>query len=45
MAEEGTEGKHLLDNAIESTQDWMEIIEQAISKDVEAEIDEFLKKL
>lgn len=45
IAEEGTEGKHLLDNAIESTQDWMEIIEQAISKDIETEIDEFLKKL
>lgn len=45
IAEEGTEGRHLLDNAIESTQDWMEIIEQAISKDIEIEIDEFLKKL
>lgn len=45
IAEEGTEGRHLLDNAIESTQDWMEIIEQAISKDIEMEIDEFLKKL
>lgn len=45
IAQEGTEGKHLLDNAIESTQDWMEIIEQAISKDIEMEIDEFLKKL
>ena len=45
IAEEGTEGRHLLDNAIESTQDWIEIIEQAISKDIEIEIDEFLKKL
>lgn len=45
IAEEGTEGKHLLQNAIDSTQDWMEIIEQAISKDIEIEIDEFLKKL
>lgn len=45
IAEEGTEGRHLLQNAIDSTQDWMEIIEQAISKDIETEIDEFLKKL
>ena len=45
IAEEGTEGRHLLQNAVDSTQDWMEIIEQAISKDIEIEIDEFLKKL
>lgn len=45
IAQEGTEGKHLLDNAIESTQDWMEIIDDAISKDISIEIDELLKKL
>ena len=45
IAEEGTEGRHLLQNAIDGTQDWMEIIDQAISKDIEIEIDEFLKKL
>ena len=45
IANEGTEGKHLLDNAIESTQDWLELIDAAISKDIEIEIDAFIKKL
>lgn len=45
IAQEGTEGKHLLDNAIASTQDWISLIDDAISKDIEIEIDEFLKHL
>ena len=45
IAQEGTEGKHLLDNAIENTQDWLELIDAAISKDIEIEIDAFIKKL
>lgn len=45
IANEGTEGKHLLDATIESTQDWIDLIEDAISKDIEIEIDSFLKKL
>jgi hypothetical protein len=45
IAEEGTEGKHLLDKAMESTQDWLELIYDAIDKDIEAELDEVLNVL
>ena len=45
IAEEGTEGKHLLDISIESTQDWIALIEEAIDLDIEEELDEILKLL
>jgi hypothetical protein len=45
IAEEGTEGKHILENAMENTQDWIDLIEDAIGKDIEREIDSFLRKL
>lgn len=45
IAEEGTEGRHLLERSIESTQDWIELIEDAIDLDIEAELDEILKIL
>lgn len=38
IARKGTEGKHLLDNALENTQDWMELIDEAISKDIDEEL-------
>ena len=45
IATEGIEGKHLLDRALETTQDWMELIDDAIDKDISVEIDAFLKLL
>lgn len=45
IAEEGTEGKHLLDISIENTQDWIALIEEAIDLDIEEELDEILKLL
>ena len=43
IAEEGIEGKHLLEASIESTQDWIDLIEDAIDLDIKAELDEILK--
>ena len=34
IANEGTEGKHLLENALEYTQEWISKIEEAIDKDI-----------
>lgn len=45
IAENGTEGKHLLDNALAHTEDWIRLIEEAIEADVSEEIDEILKRL
>lgn len=42
IAQEGTEGKHLLEDAMESTRDWMELIEEGIDKDVKEQLDEVL---
>lgn len=42
IAQEGTEGKHLLEDAMESTRDWMELIEEGIDKDVREQLDEVL---
>ena len=43
IAEEGIEGRHLLERSIESTQDWIDLIEDAIDLDIKAELDEILK--
>lgn len=45
IAEEGTEGRHILENALTQTNDWMLLIDEAISKDISIEIDEILAKL
>lgn len=45
IAEEGTQGKHLLDKALEYTQDWIELIEQAIEMDINEELEEIMKLL
>ena len=45
IAEEGTEGRHILDKAMESTQDWLELIDEAIDKDIQEEVLDFLKLL
>lgn len=45
IAEEGTEGQHLLEDALNKTDDWMRLIEEAIEADVAEEINEILSKL
>ena len=42
IAENGIEGKHLLENAMDETSDWMTLIDEAIEMDVREEIDEIL---
>lgn len=42
IAEEGTEGQHLLEDALNNTQDWERLIEEAIDMDVAEELDEIL---
>lgn len=43
IAEEGTEGRHPLEEAMDGTQDWIRLIEEAIEEDIKEEIDELLK--
>lgn len=45
IAEEGTEGQHLLEEAINNTQDWERLMEEAIDMDVAEELDEILSIL
>lgn len=42
IAENGIEGKHLLEKSMENTRDWMALIDEAIEMDVREEIDEIL---
>lgn len=42
IAEEGTEGQHLLEDALNNTQDWERLMEEAIDMDVAEELDEIL---
>ena len=45
IANEGTEGRHLLEAAMDKTSDWIGLIEEAIEMDIQAELDDLLSFL